>query len=277
MFDIKNIIRKSSKLGLNYLDVSVIVLAAMIVASFLFFRSQKKDQWLNVSVVVANDELWWYGDNSPYWYVNDLEIGDLALNSLGVMVGEIADVLVIDVGGPQKKALVSLKLKVTYDKTKNNFIFNYKPLEIGRSLNLTFNNSNVRGFVTSISTDEEFSQQMYDKHVLVSIKNIKSDYVPYFQPGLTMTDSFGREIAVIEDVVKVENSVGEFFSDIRGQIVKTRSLLSKDIVLQLKIKTFKSRELYYFMDGAAIKLAERIWIHFPNIVANDAEIIKILE
>ena len=94
---------------------------------------------------------------------------------------------------------------------------------------------------------------------------------------LSKTLDFETADRVIENVIGVENEVGEKFSDIRGQMVKTKSVLFKDIVLQLKIKTFESSGVYYFLDGAVIKLGNRIWIHFSEILAGDAEIIKIIE
>jgi len=277
MFDTKNIIRKFLGFKLNPLDISVMVLVAMIIVALLFFRSQKKEQWINLSLEVMNEEWWWEGVDPPYWYVNNLQIGDQARNSLGVVIGEISNVQIFEVGGSRKKALVNLKLKVTHDKIKNTFIFNYKPLEIGRSLNLTFGNNNIKGLVTSISEKDKFTTQMHDKQIWVLVSYLRPEYVAKYQPGLAMTDSLGREIAVIEDIIKIESAVSESFSDIRGQMVKTRSLLFKDVVLQLKIKTFESQGVHYFLDGATIKLGENIWIHFPKILAAGAEIIKIIE
>lgn len=280
MFDIKNIMRKKRKkssLKLNYFDLSVIVMAVIVIAALLFFRSQKKERWVNLTMEVMREEWWWDGVDPFYWYVNDLQVGDQALNSLGVAIGEITDVQVFEVGGPRKKALISLRLKVTHDKTRDTFVFNYKPLEIGQPLNLTFGNNGVKGMVTGILGEDGSVSQMHDRVIWVLVQNLRPEYVSEYQPGLAMIDSLGREIVVVEDVIRVERAVREQFSDIRGRMVETRSVLLRDVVLQLRVKAYESRGTSYFPDGAVVKLGENVWIHFPEILAADAEIVKIIE
>jgi hypothetical protein len=257
----KDIIQKLLKI--NPFDLLIVIFIIVLVGVFLFFRMQKHEEWVSVTIVMSQEEWWWDGSEPKFWYVDNLKAGDKVFSSLGSKIAEIIDVQVFEVGGPYKKAMIDVRLKVTYDKNKQIYLYNQKPIEIGGFLNLSFNSNNVRGLVMSVGGNEAIIGQLHTKRIKVRVEAVPSWMVDTYREGLAMKNSQGEDLAVIEKIV-VESALLERFSDIRGSMIKVRSQKYYDIVMDLSVKAFESYGNYYFLDGSGLKVGSSIWFFFPE-------------
>lgn len=268
-------LRKNKLSKFHFLDWIVIVILLVIIGTFLYLRIRKQDKKVQVTLVVSQGEWWWSSNDPPYWYVDDLQIGDAAYNALGQKKAEVTDIRSFTVGGPFKKALIDLALMVTFDKNQNTYSYDNQPLEVGGSLNLSINGKNLRGAVTNIAS-QEADDTLLEKRIRLKLEGVPPKIAESYQEGLVMSDSLGRELATIERVEK-KPALWEVFSDIRGRIVEVYSQKDYDLIIDMRLKTFKSQGLHYFVDGSGIKVNSNIWFFFPETVIEGAKIIEILE
>jgi hypothetical protein len=70
----------------------------------------------------------------------DLAVGDQAKDSFGQTVAEVVNIDNYDQGGPYRMIFVDLKLRVDFDKNKNQYLYEFKPLSVGSSLIINFPN-----------------------------------------------------------------------------------------------------------------------------------------
>ncbi len=269
----KNIIQELS--AINLLDLLVGLVLIAIISVFLFLRFQKKEEWVYVTVVVSQREWWWDTREPPYWYVDGLRLGDKANNTLGKEVAEIVELNVFEQGGTRKKAIIELKVNATYDKTKEVYLFNQKPLAVGSFLNLSFNGNNLQGLVTNLANRREELGDLETKEVRLLLQKKESWLVDSIKEGLAMKDTQGNNLATIERVEVQPNRYSSF--EFEGGELTTKNKDYVDIVLDVKLKSYKSNDAYYFLDGAGLKVGGRLWLFFPEVMVEGATITKILK
>lgn len=269
----KPIIHKLRLRKFNLFDGLVIVVLLVVASSFLWLRLSRKTEWVNLRLVVTNDEWWWQGNPPQYWYADNLRPNQQAYNSFGEKVAEITNVESFDVGAYTRRLYVDVQLKGSYDTKRKIYLYNFQPLQIGKSIDLTFGKNNVRGLITYINDPKVDYVQ---KKIEVSMRTIRPWVADSYVPGVEMKDSLGRTLARIDSV---QTTLAQYyeFSDIRGKTILVVDPDYRDVTLRLTIATFRSGDTAYFIDRAAIKIGEKIWFQFPNAAIRDAEITKIFE
>jgi len=271
----KSIIHKIKKYKfkkVNYFDLAVFTILVVIISIFLYNRYSKKSIWINTRVLISNSEWWWSGEAPPYWLVDSLEEGLISYNSFGEDVAEVTDVEIFSLGGPHKQAFIDLKLKVSYDKNRQIYLYNFQPIQKGKPIDLTFGSNNVNGLIIALDQEPE---DIFTKKITVRMQHLEDWLAESYQVGMEMSDSKGRVLAKI-DKVSVEDSKLDNIKLINGGIYYVNDKY-KDVILDLTISTLKDAEGYFrFVDGAAVKIGEDIWFHFPEIVAK-TRIVKISE
>lgn len=270
---VRFLLQKIKKWRLNLFDILVMVAILIVIGTFLWLRQSKKTEWINVRLVVANDEWWWEGQPPQWWYVDSLQIGQIAYSSFGEKTAEITNVDIFDVGAYRRRAFIDIMLKGAYDTQRKLYLYNFQPLQIGKPLDLTFGKNNVRGIIAYI---ENISVVYSQKQIEVKVLKVRPWVADSLTKGLEMKDSQGRVLAKIDDV-KTEIATFYEFSDIRGQRIQVTDPEFRDVTVKITIKTFTSGATDYFVDRAAIKIGEKIWFQFPQSVIRDAEITKIFE
>jgi hypothetical protein len=260
---------------INAFDLIVVAIIFLILGSLLWLRVSRKTEWISLRLVVANDEWWFEGSAPQWWYVEDLSVGQTAKNTFGETVAEITNVQSFDVGEYRRRAFVDLKVKGYYDTKRGIYVYNYQPLQIGKPLDLTFGKHNVRGLITYIeNTPENFTEKTIEVYMpAVSLWVAQS-----YQEGVKMRDSQGRTLAEIVDVMINPTTAQEIikvFPDTAE--VKFGPSQFYDLWLLMKVQTFESEGVNYFVDRAAVKVGERIWFQFPETAVRQAEITRIIE
>lgn len=222
---------------------------------------------------ISNDE--WTAENPPAnWYIHNLVPGLSSYGSYGEENGKILKIMSFDVGGTSRRAAIDVRLLTTFDKTRKVYMFNYQPLQIGKMLDLTFEKNNIHGMVINIGKDIETPQE---KEIEVKLYASESQIAETYQKGMQMKDSENNVLAEITDI-QMKNSPGFRLYDSDGRLIliPQEDPTHQDIVFRLKVKTYESDGIYYFVDGAAIKVDDDIWFHFPTITIKGAKIIRIL-
>lgn len=258
----------------NLFDGLVILVLLVVAGSFLWLRLSRKTEWVNVRVVVSNDEWWWEGAPPQWWYADGLSVGQSAYDSFGKKIVEITNIQNFDIGGYRRRVFIDVKLRGAYDTKRQVYLYNFQPVQVGKPLDLTVGKNNVRGVVTYI---ENAPQAYQEKKIEVKIFGVRPWVASSYTQGLTMKDSLNRPLVSIEDVV-VEPSVATLIVETTGGVEKRYApSLFRDVTLRVRIKVFQSNGVDYFVDRAAIKVGEHIWFQFPQAAIRDAEITKIFE
>lgn len=253
-------------------DLVVAITLLTITGVFLYSKFTKQSTWVEVRVLISDDNLWWSGDLPEYWLIDELYEGQKSYNSFGEEVASIVNKEVFTRGGPVLQAYFDLKMKATFDKKRQIFLFNYQPLQKGKPLDLTFGRTSLQGLVVGINSDLE---KMHEKKIRVRMQYLEDWLANAYQPGLEWRDSKGRLLARIDEA-RVEDTNMYNLSFLNNGIQRN-NVIFKDVYLDITVSAFEGRDgELRFVDGAAFKVGDEIWFHFPNVTAR-TQIVEILQ
>lgn len=265
-------IKKFKFKKVHYFDLVVILVILVILSIFLYNRFTKKSIWIDVRILVSDGELWWGGNHPPYWFLNDLESGMIATNSFGEDVAKVINTEIFSIGDIYKNAYVDIKLKVSYDKNRQIYLYNFQPIQKGKPIDLTFGSNNVSGLIMSLNSEPE---DRFEKKIKVKMQHLEGWLADSYKVGMEMKDSNGRSLARI-DSVDLENSKLNHIVLLDGEMYFDKNQF-KDVILEISLATLKDSEGYYrFIDGTPIKIGSDVWFFFLDIVAK-AKIMEIIE
>ncbi len=238
---------------------------------FLFSKIKKKTTWVTAQVIMGDGELWWDGEPVQYWMVDALEPGMYSKNSFGEKVAKITDVESFSIGGKYKSAVVTLDLKVTYDTEKELYLYNYQPIEKGKSIDINFGTSKVMGLVTGFG---ETTQRVWKK-MLVKQVFVEDWVAENYYSGMEMKDSKDRVLAKVNNVT-VTNSKTQRVSVYNGELYMSGENF-KDLIYEIEVLSTKDSDgTYRFVDGTPLKVGNTIWFNFSNVEAQ-TKIMNLIE
>lgn len=258
----------------NFFDYLVIFLIFLVLGFFIYNRLRRQSVWTNVRLSIENVD-WWYGGGTlpKYWYANSLEVGNEVKDSFGQKIAEVINIDNYDQGGPYRMIFVDLKVKVDFDKNKNQYLYEFKPLTVGSSLILNFPESQLRGLVVKVG---EENINYFFKKIKVVKKGVLKVIANQIAVGDKIYDLDGNLIAEILEINKEVSSWYEF-SDIRGETIKAYNPDYLDLELLLKIKAFNSLNRDYYVNNTVLKLDSKIWLQFAEVPIEDATITEIID
>lgn len=267
--DIKVFINK-----LNIFDYLIIFLLLFVLIFFIYNRLQRRTVWTNVRIAVENVD-WWYGSGTPprYWYANNLLAGAQAKDAFGQTVAELVNIDNYDQGGPYRMIYVDLKLRVDFDKKKNQYLYEFKPLTAGSSLIINFPENQLRGII--INAGEQEINYFY-KTIKVVKKGLLNSTANTILAGDQAYDTNGNLIA---EILEIEKEIHNFYtySDIRGEMIKTYNPDYRDLTMLVKIKSFSSLDRDFYINNTVLKLGSTIWFQFKDYAIEDATIVAIID
>jgi hypothetical protein len=273
---ISRIIQKTSVFisKLNFFDYLVIFLLFLVLLFFIYNRLQRQSTWVELRLAIENVD-WWYGSGSPpkYWYANDLAVGDQAKDSFGQKVAEIINVDNYDQGGPYRMIFVDLKVSVDYDKNKNQYLYEFKPLTVGSSLIINFPQNQLRGIIIQSGDDEI---DYYFKTIRVIKNGVLKPIADQIKKGDRAYDSEGNLVAEILDFTQTLNSYYEY-SDIRGQKILVTDPEYSDLDIVIKVKAFNTLDRDFYINNTVLKVGSKIWLQFKDYAIEDAQITEIID
>lgn len=259
---------------LSWFDWLVGVLVIIVISSLLYFRLSKRAEWIQVRIDVVHDEWWWTSHPPGFWYPMGLSEGQGAYNVFGEKVAEIVKLQTFETGGNKRRVLAAIKLKASFDQKRQAWIYNFQPLQVGQNIAFTFGQNALEGLVVGVGGEKKPDYE--EKEIRVRMSGVRPWVAETYKTGLEAADSEGRVMAEVTDVVIVPTSYYEF-SDIRGIKIRVVDNDFRDVTMDLMIKAQEVNGKYYYLDDAAIKVGEKIWIYFNETVVRDAEIVDILQ
>lgn len=255
----------------HWLDLLVIGVIITAILALLWFRSQRQTQWIVAQVKVSQEEWWWQGSNPEYWYAQNLQVGTKGQNSFGEAVSEVTKIEFIDTGLARNQVQVWAKLKVSYDPKKDQYIFGFQPLQVGRGLELTFGSQQVKGLLISLN---EESPQTIEQTVRVKLFQVDPYAAKAIVLGMENKNSNGEILAKITDL-RVTQTIRSEFSDIRGKMIQVSDPNYVQVEALIKMRLYKDGEKYITPDGQPIKVGAETTIQFPQTVLTRALILEI--
>jgi hypothetical protein len=249
-----------------------LVLGAIIIAlgGLLWMRLQRQTQWVTTQIEISQEEWWWKAEGPAYWYLNRLEPGTPSFNSFGEQVAVVDKVELVDIGDSRQRALVTVKLKVSYDAQKQQYVFGFQPLQVGRAVELSFGKQQFKGLVTSI---DQPALPMVERSVRIKIKKLNPTIAKSYKVGLQSLTNTGEPVATITQL-QVTQAMEDNFSDIRGQIVVVPNSGYIDVIAVVKLRLTQDGDQYYFADGKPVKVSGLITIQFPQALMKEAQILE---
>ncbi len=261
------------KRKLNFLDLSFIILLFLVLGFFTYNRLQRQSTWVNIRISVENPDWWYRGSPPNYWYASDLKVGDEVKDTFGVKVAEVVAIDNYDAGGPYRDIYVDLKVKVDFNKNKDQYLYEFKPLVVGSSLLFNFPQEQLRGLVIRVNQEEI-------KYSYKTIKVEKKMVLPYLanqvKIGTKSTDLGGKLIAEIVGVNEKVSARREF-SDIRGQNIQVYNEDYRDLEVTLRVKAFSDLNRDFYINKSALKIGSSIWLQFPEFALEDARIVEVID
>lgn len=264
---------KTFKRKLNFFDLFILFCLLAILVFFIYNRLQRQATWIDIRLSVENPDWWYRGSPPNYWYAQNLQVGDSLNDSFGNKVVEVVNIDNYDNYGPYRDIYVDLKVRVDYDKKKNQYLYEFKPLVTGSSLLFNFSQGQLRGLVVSIG---EQKIDYFYKTIKVEKKKISPSLAEKIKVGAKSYDLDGNLIA---EVLEVKNNINSYyeFSDLRGRNLEVYDPKFRDIEVTLRIKSFSQLGLNFYINNAALKVGNAIWFQFPEFALEDMRIIELLD
>jgi len=277
---IASIIQKINlfKRRLNFFDIMIIFLLLVVLVFFIYNRLQRNSIWTDIRISVENTDWWYEGSPPNYWYAGNLKVGDIVTNSFGNKVAEIVNIDNYDLGGPYRTIYVDLRIKTDFDKNKNQYLYEFKPLVVGSSLSLNFAKEQLKGLVVKIGNEEiKYSY----KTIKVVIKNDKeTEILPSLADKIHIGDkSYDTKGDLIAEIISVKSKIASYyeFSDIRGKNIEVYDPDYRDLEITLKIKSFEGLNRNFYINDAVLKIGTLVWFQFPEYALENARIIEIID
>lgn len=261
------------KIKLHWLDLGVLGLIITVAGVLLWQRAQIKSEWLTVQVKIVPEEWWWRADGPEDWYSQDLQSGKWGFNSFGDKVAQLQNIQTLDIGSGKNQITVWVKLKVGHNLKRDQYIFGFQPIQVGKGLELDFGKQKIKGLVVGMEHDD---LKYIEKSIKLRIAALDPITAKAFFVGQQSKTLTGETLATIKRL-KITPSVESHYSDIRKQIVNVQNPQFVTLEADIKLKLRQVGEQYLYIDGEPVKIGDSLWIQFPNVVFPDARVIEWLD
>lgn len=265
----KNIFLKIKPLDWVIIAISFGVLVFFVAASL------NQERWITIEFKVTNPATYFPnmgGGDAPYWVADKIRTGDIQYDTLGKKNLEILSIK--KWGYQYKETWVTASIKAKYKPKQKKYTFLYQPLEIGRSIDVTINGSNIHGIVSSI---EGFSdtRPLYTIWVKTRIIDSSSYYsmntrgvdswvAQHIDKNEQIRDLYGKVIATILDLeIKPAERVVTTYD---GRVLVIEDPLKKDVYLTLELQVTKPDNTYMFLEDKPILIGSSVPLLFKNLV-----------
>jgi len=243
-------------------------LLAFILLVFLF----RKDEYINVTIKITNDNVLYSQTISPAWFSYFFREGMKEKDGLGRTRAEIKRVYIYNTS-PDKKALyLLLRIKATFNKRTNQYSYKGRPLLIGAFLKVEFQRILANGLVTEIEGMEDLrkikeiiveTQVMDYQTAFPSTRGVDPYLAEEVREGDVVRDLDGEAIiTVLEKRVKPAQRVSV---DSLGRAHLIQDPLKKDLYLKLKLKIKEVNHEYYLFDDIRVSVSQKIPVHFDTL------------
>lgn len=258
---------------LNFFDILTFLALLIVLVILLKNYFQKKAEWIDLRLLVQNADWWYKGEKPAFWYAGDLAEGDVAYDSFGNEVAKINSIENYDLGEDGRAIYANLRVKANFDKKRQQYFYEFKPLLVGAGVIFNFDQEQLRGLVIGLGKNAT-GVQVEEKTVKLRINLILPELADQVQVGVRVLDGSKK---VIAEILAVDNQMAQYydFSDIRGQKILIYDPAYRLLFIDLKMKAFRAFDEYYYVDGTPLKVGQLFDLHFANFVLSNVEIIAV--
>lgn len=257
--------------NLNIFDIIVILAFFIITAFLLNNKFNQIIKWTTVRISIQNPNLWYDGNSPKYWYGEQFTKGNIAYNSVGEKIAEITNVENYDLGGNNRRIFLTVLLKLTYNKKRQSYEYEYKPFAAGSLIKLNFPNIEAQGVVVNVGKNASI---MSERIVTIENKRVTAEVADQVKIGDKMVDSENNPVAEILNKSSTTSSTYDY-SDIRGKKIITYDPLYRHLILQIKVRAYEQANQFYFVDQTDLRSGEMMYLSFPNYRLNEFQIIGV--
>lgn len=250
-------------------------LITVSVILFLVASSLNQEKWVTIEFKVSLSPSYFPyngGGDAPYWLAEKIRPGDYQYDNIG---NKNMKILSIKKWGYQNKEMwVTASVKAKYKPKQKKYTYLYQPLEIGRTIDVTINGSNIHGIVSSI---QGFSDTRPGRTITISARLIDSSspystYTRGVEPWIAdaikkdaqMKDVSGNTIAKILDV-SVAPAQRVVTTD-TGQVILSEDPFKKDVFLTIQMNVIQQDGNYMFLEDKPIIIGWSVPIFLEKVV-----------
>ncbi len=241
---------------------------------FLISTSLNQDKWIKIEFKVINSPTYFPnngGGDAPFWVADKIRIGDVQFDNFGKKNLEILNIR--KWGYQNKEMWITASVKAKYKAKQKKYTFLYQPLEIGRTIDVTINGSNIHGIVSGIDGISD-TRRIFTVTIKARLIDTWSSYSAYtrgvepwianaVEKNAEIKDPSGKIIAKILDVdVRPAERV---VSTTDGRTNVTEDPLKKDVFLTLQLGVTKQDDTYMFLEDKPIIIGWSIPIYLNNV------------
>lgn len=234
-----------------------VFLAIGVFTKFVF----QKNIYVTVELLATGGE-WWWGVPPPYyWNFNNLEKG---AKEYDVLKKPLVEILDIEKYGHDNRKFTWIKarLKVNKNMQTGALTFRQFPLEVGKTITISPNNTIIIANVVSIEGMNQYWNQSY-RTIIARQLEARQWVVDAIQVGDTMKDNQGNIIAeILEKDVQPSDMITTTWL---GEPLLKKDPLHKDVTLKIKMRVLKDGQFEYFNFYQIIQPGEAVTIQLSKI------------
>ncbi len=258
---------------LRPLDWFFTILSVGIIG-FLIVTSLNQDRWIAVEFVILNSTNYLpndRGEGVPAWVVENLKPGDVQYDDFGKKNLEILRVK--KWGYQNKETWVTASVRAKYKSKQNKYTFMYQPLEVGRSINITVNGSNINGIVSTIHGFSD-KRTTYDITVKARLIELYTSYSvstmgidPWVAQAVKKDEKFEDPAGkVLAKIIDVETRPAErVVTTSDGKTFITDDPIKKDVFITVQLNVIKRGGTYMFLENKPVLIGKPIPLFFDNL------------
>lgn len=264
----KRIINEIKKIPL--IDLAFLVISSVLILVFLLFF-KRKTELIDVQFKVTDENILYAQTIPGEDYANSFAVDDGEWSNFGIKNATFIKVEKIDARVNKKIILVTIRLKATFDRQKNQYFYKGKPIIYGQPIQFEFSKVKFSGLVINFPG---FDQTQEEKQIQVEaqIRESKREFsdvygVPeYVARNLKINDQIvdnnGKVLAKILEV-KTEPAQRMVITA-QGEAKLIRDPLLKDVKLLLELTVTPIDERDFIFDTPVL-IGTEIPLNFDQL------------
>ncbi|OGJ20273.1 MAG: hypothetical protein A3A82_02790 [Candidatus Pacebacteria bacterium RIFCSPLOWO2_01_FULL_47_12] len=246
------------------------MIALLAIGTVRFFS--KSNEYRYVRVELTGRE-WWYGAiDPPPWLASEIGVGDTELEPNGAVSAEVVSYDAYPQGDEKVKFYPVIKLKGSYDRRSQQFIYKGLPVAVGGRIAIDLSGKKLLGIITHVS-DEPITLPEESLRIRAIWRNRDPWIVAALKPGLTAINAgTGEEIARVLSVA-TQVPTTEIISYVYGgAVVFNKDPQKRDVVLELEIRAQSIGGVWSYAGHQKVKLGESLWVYTDTVDIEGIEI-----
>ncbi|MFZ5845014.1 MAG: DUF4330 family protein, partial [Patescibacteria group bacterium] len=273
-----------TKLTLADAAIAALGIGVVLILAFLFFR---KTSYLNLTIKINEESVAYdtwavFNRGTRSWFGQMFYPGMKEKDGLGKTSAEVLQVRTYNTFPGRQAAYLTVKLRATYNRGSNQYIYRGKPVLIGNTIKLFLDNVLAEGLITHIEGVPD-PRQKTSLTVQVQLREETPVYPetsgtrPYvaeaIKAGDQIVDNQGNVAIKVLD--KEVSDAKRLVTTSDGRVSIQSNPLRKDVFLTLLVNALKIGDQYFVFDDVPILTGIEIQLNFPNIFVG-AEVVKFL-